>query len=371
MRKLSLLFLIFILAFCSTVNAAEIFLNPEINKLIDENYELVRKNGYAELRIPEKLHKISREKISPNAVDAVEKLVKAGFQAYIVGGTVRDLVLGTKVNDFDIITDAPFQEQAKIFEEHFSTHPAQDGITYGIALYPDELIDLAEMRNIPAAYYGLKNIPDFNPQELHSNNLRNDAFERDLTFNALYYDLNTGDIIDFLGGLHDLRDGIIESPAEPDILFTDNPTAAIRALRFKARYNFRFSDRVEKAMRENALKYMKLLIPYSVAFHFSSMFGKDYCFASYKVLNDYNVFDYFFPALKDICGTEEYKKYAESAMKFLDTLKSSNKNLWLVLLLWPAVKNSDADTVLNEQGKIYKFSDGEVEALKKIFSVLK
>ena len=184
----------------SQVKTAEIkfFDNPQINKLIDENYKLVQKNGYAELRIPERLHKISRKNISANAIDAAEKLTKAGFQAYIVGGTVRDLVLGTKVNDFDIITDAAFQEQAKIFAGHFSTHPYQSSITYGIAVYPDELIDLAEMRNIPAAYFGLKNVPDFNPKELFSNNLRNDAFERDLTFNALYYDLKTGDIIDFL-----------------------------------------------------------------------------------------------------------------------------------------------------------------------------
>ena len=165
-----------------------------------------------------------------------------------------------------------------------------------------------------------------------------------------------------------MRERIIESPAEPDVHFTDDPTSAIRALRFKARYNFKFSDRVEKAMRENSLKYMKLLTPYSVTFHFSSMFGKDYCLASYKVLNDYGVFDYFFPALKDICGTEEYKKYAENAMKFIDAQKTQNKNLWLALILWPAVKNSDIDTVLKEQGKIYEFGDGQVETLKEIFT---
>ncbi len=345
----------------------KLFDNPEINKLIDENYIAVKEKGYAELRIPERLHRIPREKFSAAALDAADLLIRAGFQAYLAGGSVRDLILGTKVNDFDIVTDANFEEQKKIFAGHFSSHSHQNGINYGIAVYPGEEIYLAQMRNIPAAYYGLKNIPDFNPKELFSNNIRNDSFQRDLTINAVYYDMNTGDLIDFHGGLYALREGIIESPAEPDAHFTNDPTSAIRAMRFKVRYNFRFSDSVEKVMRENALKYMKLLTPESISGYLNRMFGHNYSKASYEVLNDYGVFEYFFPALKDICGTEKYKRYALKAMKILDAQRSPGKNLWLALLLWPAVKNSDVDTVLNEQGKIYRFSDEQVNSLKEIF----
>lgn len=121
-------------------------------------------------------------------------------------------------------------------------------------------------------------------------------------------------------------------------------------------------------MRGNALKYMKLLTPESISFYLNSMFGRGYSEASYEALNDYGVFEYFFPALKDICGTEEYKRYAVNAMKILDAQKSPGKNLWLALLLWPAVKNSDADSVLNEQGKIYRFSNGQIDSLKEIFA---
>ena len=305
----------------------KLFDNPEINRLIDENYRAVKEKGYAELRIPERLHRIPREKISAAAVDTADLLIRSGFQACLVGGSVRDLILGTKVNDFDIVTDANFEEQKKIFAGHFSSHSHQNGINYGIAVYPGEEIDLAQMRNIPAAYYGLKNIHDFNPQELFSSNLRNDSFQRDLTLNAVYYDMKTGDLIDFQGGLYALREGIIESPAEPDVHFTDDPTSAIRAMRFKARYSFRFSDGVEKVMRKNSLKYMKLLTPESILFYLNSMFGHDYSAASYEVLNDYGVFEYFFPALKDISGTEEYKRYAVNAMKILDAQKSPGKNL--------------------------------------------
>lgn len=182
----------------------KLFDNPEINRLIDENYIAVKEKGYAELRIPERLHRIPREKISAAAVDTADLLIRSGFQAYLVGGSVRDLILGTKVNDFDIVTDANFEEQKKIFAGHFSSHSHQNGINYGIAVYPGEEIDLAQMRNIPAAYYWLKNIPDFNPEELFSSNLRNDSFQRDLTLNAVYYGHEDG-------RPHRLSGGIVRS----------------------------------------------------------------------------------------------------------------------------------------------------------------
>ncbi len=108
----------------------KLFDNPEINRLIDENYRAVKEKGYAELRIPERLHRIPREKISAAAVDTADLLIRSGFQACLVGGSVRDLILGTKVNDFDIVTDANFEEQKKIFAGHFSSHSHQNGINY-------------------------------------------------------------------------------------------------------------------------------------------------------------------------------------------------------------------------------------------------
>lgn len=109
----------------------KLFDNPEINRLIDENYRLVKEKGYAELLIPERLHRMPREKISAAAaVDTADLLIRSGFQACLVGVSVKDLILGTKVNDFDIVTDANFEEQKKIFAGHFSYHSHQNGINY-------------------------------------------------------------------------------------------------------------------------------------------------------------------------------------------------------------------------------------------------
>ena len=90
------------------------FFTPEINRMIDENYKLVQENGWAELRIPESVHGISRDVFSPNAADAAEKLISAGYEAYGIGGAVRDLVIGVPTRDFDIATTASNEEFAKI-----------------------------------------------------------------------------------------------------------------------------------------------------------------------------------------------------------------------------------------------------------------
>ena len=141
--------------------AASLFDNAEVNRLIDENYERVQKDGWAELRIPQSIHHISRADFEPNALDAADKLCAAGYEVYIVGGSIRDIILGKSANDFDIS-------------------------------------------------------------------------RRDLTINALYYDIKTDEIVDWPGSLRDLRNGILDTLTDSDLTIRNVPPNAIRALRFKA-----------------------------------------------------------------------------------------------------------------------------------------
>ena len=112
MRKsLLLLAAIILLGALAFAEPESFFDNAQINSMIDDNYALVQQNGWAELVIPEELHHFERDRISPNALEAGQKLIDHGYKAYVVGGTVRDFVLGTKVNDFDIATDASIDRQ--------------------------------------------------------------------------------------------------------------------------------------------------------------------------------------------------------------------------------------------------------------------
>lgn len=141
------------------LSSESIFDNAKINKMIDDNYKEVEANGYAELRIPEALHKIPCEVFSKNALDAGEKLIDNGYEAYVIGGAVRDLIMGTETSDFDIATNATIDEQIKIFGDMLSFHTTQTGRTFGYLNYPDEVIDLAQFQNIPLEYHGKKIFP--------------------------------------------------------------------------------------------------------------------------------------------------------------------------------------------------------------------
>ena len=351
-----------------TLAETPFFDRPGINKLIDDNYTEVQKNGWAELRIPQSVHGITEDSFSPNALDAARKLIDAGYEAYIVGGAIRDLVMGTETMDFDISTNATNEEFSGILDD-VSFHSIQSGLEFGYAHYPDEVIDVASCVNIPAAFYGISGVPDFNPDSLYSDNYLFDSFERDLTMNALYYDVKTGDLVDFHGGLHDIREGVLDTMTDSDTAIRSNPAVAIRALRFKARYGYVFSDRLEDAMQNHCAEYLKDLEAHTLAFNLDKFYPAGYARRCYDVLLDYDVFKTLYPALADLCDTKDYQSYARTATDWMDQWHDDGNlqddRLAMAVLLWPALasKGNKEDlsqcisTLLDEENSIYFISD--------------
>ena len=131
--------------------AGSLFDNPEVKRMIDENYQEVLKNGYAELRIPLSLHGITEDVFTDNARDVAARLMENGYKAYVIGGCIRDFVMGRESNDIDFVTDAPLEQQQAIFGDAFVSH-LSSGSVYGRVYYPDEVIDLATFQNIPPAF---------------------------------------------------------------------------------------------------------------------------------------------------------------------------------------------------------------------------
>ena len=297
--------------------------------------------------------------------------MNAGFKVYLVGGTLRDLAAGRKSNDFDFTTDASIEEQKRIFGDSLIIHKEQNGIFTRVH-YPDEDIDLAQFLNFPPELRGLKGMPKTDSDGFFTQSILIDSCLRDLTINALYYDMTNGDLIDFHGGLYDLREGIIDTVIEPELEFMPaiRPTAALRAFRFKARFDFDFSDRLEKALRKDAVKYVKHITPSTNSYYIRRMF-KDGCLRrNFDTLTEYGVFGYFFPAVRDICNTATYRNYAAGAMDFLDRQSEAgmkvSPSLVLALLLRPALENSTLDDILDSQSAVWEYEPGEREAIEKI-----
>ncbi|MBR1437951.1 MAG: hypothetical protein IJ587_05380 [Synergistaceae bacterium] len=344
--------------------------------LIDENYALVQKDGWAELRIPQFLHRIGKTDFAPNAVDVADKLCSAGYEVYIVGGAIRDIILGKPTNDFDIATNAT-NEAIKDILGNVTFHKA-DGKLFCYAQYPDGDVDVATFYNIPSAYIGQHGVPDFDPNESTTILARNDSFRRDLTVNALYYDMRTNEIVDWHGGLHDLRNRVLDTLTDADLSIRNAPPNAIRALRFKARYGFRFSERLEKAMKDHAAEYLSLLSSGSLGSQTQRMFRGGFAVNSFEVLTDYNVMGSLFPPVKELASSVPYLAFEKSAMQLIDEQRKSNgtitRSLVMAVVLWPAVEErarvsgfeKAVKETLDEESRVYRFAKNERENVESL-----
>ena len=378
-RILCVLSILVLVVSCTTTSAGTgsyfgFFNNKEINRLIDENYELVVQNGWAELRIPESVHGIKRDRFSPNALDVADKLIANGYEAYIIGGSIRDLVIGTPSMDFDITTNAT-NEQIKATFENVAFHEIPSGHAFAFVQYPGEVIDVASCVNIPDQFYGLPGVPEFTPGALYSGNFVFDSFQRDLTINAIYYDVRTGDLVDYHGGLHDIRDGIIQTTVDPEKALEADSRISVRALRFKSRYGFRFSDRMDEVMQKRGGFFVVAAGASSNSFNIPKFFNAGYALRCYETMCDYNVFDVIYSPIAGIFKTEAYQNYITAAFKWMDEqYAAGNKlssGLSTAVILWPAVNNKAARAVLQQQNRTLAIDEETMDDYLNLFAIEK
>lgn len=219
-------------------------------------------------------HSISRRDIDYDALKVLYRLNSHGFIAYLVGGAVRDLLLGRQPADFDVGTDAHPNQIKKLFRNAFligrrfrlAHIKFQGGKVIEVSTFrrkPDEEELRAEREEEMMAAEAeraheaaapppsqkpipipgrppLKPIAFGTPQE--------DAFRRDITINALFYDISTYSVIDYVGGLDDLRHGRIRIIGNPDESFKEDPVRIWRVIRHASRLNFTIEERTERAI---------------------------------------------------------------------------------------------------------------------------
>jgi poly(A) polymerase len=204
--------------------------------------------------VPRAEHQISRRNIDPDALKVLYRLQQFNYTAYLVGGSVRDLLLGRAPKDFDVGTDAHPYQIKKLFRNCWII-----GRRFRLAhvRFGNKTIEVATFRrSVPP---GTENDPaqpaDAEVTDLlvrHDNTFgtpEEDAFRRDFTINALFYDIATFSIIDYVGGLEDLRQGVVRSIGDPLERFAEDPVRMFRAVAFAARLGFRLDVPVIEAIR--------------------------------------------------------------------------------------------------------------------------
>lgn len=182
--------------------------------------------------------KVPRGGVDRNALDVVRRLVKARFQALLVGGCVRDLLLGAAPKDFDVATDATPQQVRKLFSRSRLV-----GRRFKIAHvhYGRNIVEVSTFRRGLDGGEARGQASSADGLILRDNaygTLEEDAFRRDFTVNALYYDPQEEEILDFVGGIHDLQRRRLRfiGPARERLL--EDPVRLLRALRFQAKLGF-------------------------------------------------------------------------------------------------------------------------------------
>jgi len=190
-------------------------------------------------------HRISKRNIDPDAIKIGYRLNKFGFIAYLTGAAVQNLMQGIPPKDFDIVTDARPGQIKKRFSNTYLIGKRfrlahihfKDGKIIEVATFrraPDPTRE--ENRDIGARRRDTYGTP------------RQDAFRRDISISALYYDLATEAIIDYVGGLNDLTNKIIRIIGDPGERFTEDPVRIIRAVRHSARLGFNIEKTTERAV---------------------------------------------------------------------------------------------------------------------------
>ena len=177
----------------------------------------------------------------------------------------------------------------------------------------DAIYDSYAMRN----FVGI-NFLEEHPESLYSDNFVADSFERDLTFNAIYYDFKTGDLVDYHGGLHDIREGIMDTMLDSVVALGHDPRIAIRGIRFVSRYGFRFSDRMDVAMRKNGAEYVAANSPEMNRENIAKYYDAGYARRCLDTLEEYGLFCAVYPPVAELYDTEAYRQYICSATDWMD-----------------------------------------------------
>src|ERR671931_280334 len=216
--------------------------------------------------VPRAEHSISRRDIDPDALKVLYRLRQFDHTAYLVGGSVRDLLLNRRPKDFDIGTSAHPYQVKKLFRNCWII-----GRRFRLAhvKFGPKVIEVATFRRQVAAGEEVVQdgvpAPDPSTPEgehlIHRDNTfgtpEEDAFRRDFTINALFYDIATFSIIDYVGGLDDLRDRIVRSIGDPDVRLREDPVRMLRAIALAARLDFTIEPTLVEAIRTHRQEITK------------------------------------------------------------------------------------------------------------------
>lgn len=288
-------------------------------------------------RIPFSEHQIDESKICQQARFVVETLIKANYQAYLVGGCVRDLVLGIEPKDFDVATDAHPEQICELFD-----NSRLIGRRFRIVhvYFRRNNIEVSTFR--AASNHNNKSSKKESTGRIVRDNtfgtIEEDALRRDFTINALYYDIKKSEVLDYCSGYDDLLNKKICMIGDVATRYREDPVRILRALRFRAKLDLDIDTSTEQPIKK--LGHLLSDIPSARLFdEVIKLFHSGYAVRCFQELNRYQLLKILFPIThKALKHNESFSLLIHKALENTDARiasgKSVNPAFIFSILLW-------------------------------------
>ena len=257
------------------------------------------------------------------ATSVVQTLRQRGFQAYLVGGCVRDLLLEREPKDYDVATDATPEQVMRIFPETYAV-----GVQFGVVLVP--VPDAAELSGgVPPKSQAVE-VATFrsdigysdgrHPDEVRfSRDPREDVARRDFTINGMLLDPVTGEVLDFVGGRDDLKAGIIRTIGDPERRFTEDKLRLLRAIRFAARFEYTIEPPTSAAIRKLASQ-IEVVSRERVRDELTRMLTEGHARRAFLLLDESGLLPHVLPEISVMHGVQQPPQFHPEGDVFVHTL---------------------------------------------------
>ncbi|NLQ18040.1 polynucleotide adenylyltransferase PcnB [Marinomonas sp. M1K-6] len=308
--------------------------------------------------IPRSDHSLSRQDLSPNAVKVLYRLNKAGYDAYLVGGCVRDHLIGIEPKDFDVVTNATPEEVHTIFSNSrlIGRRFKLVHVTFG-----REIIEVSTFRAPSAqddnddddtpttSLKGKDSARSAHGIVLRDNvygNIEEDAERRDFTFNALYYNVQDFSIHDFCGGLKDIENKQIRMIGDARQRYQEDPVRMLRAIRFAGKLGFEIEADTAAPIKEMA-HLLDHIPPARLFEEVLKLLGSGNGIETFALLRQYGLFRYLFPDTDALLQSGWKRDDIDPEAFILQGLKNTDDRIQsgkttapyflYAVLLWPSV----------------------------------
>ncbi len=329
-------------------------------KATDKNFPVI---------LARKSHSVSRRKMSKNALKVLNRLNNAGYQAYLVGGGVRDILLGLSPKDFDIATDATPEQIKREFK-----NCRLIGRRFRLAhiLYGREVIEVATFRA------NHEDSPDRHARTSEQGllvrdnvfgNIEEDAFRRDFTVNALYYSAKDFTLLDHVGGLADLEKRQLRLIGDPVTRYREDPVRILRAIRLSCKLELNIESATAAPIKELS-ELLEHISPARLWDESNKLFLSGHARKIWQALLDYEVLPHLFKTTFHSLNHDkngEFNAFIHAALESTDRRILKNMPVTPAFLfavfLWQPMRTHSQNLLK----KNYSLSDASQKAANQVF----